>query len=72
MPSTFHPPTHTCPPYLQVVITPVSLLTLGGDPGTSASAQHDAAHQALGVEPGGGTYGAGMVNSDPLIMLASG
>jgi hypothetical protein len=60
----------------QVVITPVSLLTLGGTAGTggngSVAARYDAAHAALGVDPKGGLYGRGMMNSDPMAMLASG
>jgi hypothetical protein len=56
----------------QVVITPVSLLTLGVAGNTSVADKYDAAHATLGVAPKGGLYGKGMLNSDPMAMLASG
>ena len=56
----------------QVVLTPVSLLTVGDTSTGSVADKYDAAHRALAVEPAGGAYGGGMVNSDPIIMLASG
>jgi hypothetical protein len=56
----------------QVVLTPVTLLTLGDTSGKSAAAKFDAAYAAVNVNPKGGLYGTGMINSDPMVMLASG
>ena len=56
----------------QVVVTPVSLLTLGDISPSSVTDKYDAAYASVGVPAKGGMYGGGMVNSDPTLMVASG
>jgi hypothetical protein len=56
----------------QVVITPVAMLTLGDTSSASVPQKYDAAYASVNVKANGGAYGAGMVNSDPLLMLQTG
>jgi len=55
----------------QVIITPVAMLTLGNASTASVAASYDSAYAALNVPAAGGLYGAGLVNSDPMLMLQS-
>jgi hypothetical protein len=55
-----------------VIVTPVSMLTMGDVSEGSVADKYDNAYNSLGVTPNGGHYGSGMVNSDPLIMIESG
>ncbi|KAI8463993.1 MAG: hypothetical protein J3K34DRAFT_129482 [Monoraphidium minutum] len=55
----------------QVVVTPVSMLTLGDTSDATVAQKYDAAYRSVNVEPQGGAYGLGMVNSDPMLMLQS-
>ena len=56
----------------QVVITPVSLLTLGDTSASSAADKYDAAYASVNIDARGGAYGSGMINSDPMLMLQTG
>jgi hypothetical protein len=56
----------------QVVLTPVSLLTLGDTSAASVADKYDAAYSSVNVHSKGGLYGGGMVNSDPILLVASG
>ena len=56
---------------VQVVLTPVTLLTLGNTSEGSVADKFDAAYASVNVDSKGGLYGSGMLNSDPMVMLAS-
>jgi len=55
----------------QVVVTPVALLTLGDTSNATVAEKYNKAFESLGISTQGGAYGDGMVNSDPMVLLAS-
>lgn len=56
----------------QVIVTPVSMLTLGDTSTSTVAQKYERAYTSVNVNAGGGLYGDGMVNSDPMLMLQSG